>query len=64
MAALKELFELDRINGYAYDSVKQSKWKETTQRYISNLLIKNLDLQKDVLNLDYSISNTVNFLFE
>ena len=61
MAALKELFELDRINGYAYDSVKQSKWKETTQRYISNLLIKNLDLQKDVLNLDYSISNTVNF---
>ena len=39
MSTLEELMELDMINKCAYEGTKQSRWKETTQRYISNLLI-------------------------
>lgn len=61
MDTLEELFELNKLNKYAYDSIKQSKWKETSQRYISNLLINNLELQKEVLDLKYNISKMVEF---
>lgn len=61
MDTLEEFFELSKLNKYAYDSIKQSKWKETSQRYISNLLINNLELQKELLGLKYNISKMVEF---
>lgn len=56
MDTLEEFFELNKLNKYAYYSIKQSKWKETSQRYISNLLINNIELQKELLGLKYNIS--------
>lgn len=61
MATLEELMELDMINKCAYEGTKQSRWKETTQRYISNLLINNLKLREEVLNYKYYVSPTVDF---
>ena len=53
--------ELDRLNKCTYESVKQSRWKGTTQRYLANLLLRNLQLQRDVLNHEYSVKPTVDF---
>lgn len=61
MLTLQDLMELDMMNICAYESTKQSRWKETTQRYISNLLINNLNLQKEVLSYKYSVSPTIDF---
>lgn len=57
----EELMELDRLNKCTYESVKQSRWKATTQRYLANLLLRNLQLQRDVLNHEYSVKPTVDF---
>ena len=62
MATLEELMELDMLNKCAYEGTCQSRWKETTQRYISNLLINNLKLQKEVLDYKYCVSPTVDFV--
>lgn len=61
MASLEELMELSVLNECAYETTTQSRWKETTQRYISNLLVRNIELQKDVLSHNYTVSPTVNF---
>lgn len=53
--------ELQTLNECAYECTRQSRWKETTQRYLSNLLVKNLELQEQVLNGTYRVSPTVDF---
>lgn len=53
--------ELDMLNKCAYEATSQSKWKETTQRYISNLLLNNLKLREEVLGYEYCVSPTVDF---
>ena len=53
--------ELQTLNECAYECTRQSRWKETTQRYLSNLLVKNLELQEQVLNGTYHVSPTVDF---
>lgn len=61
MATLEELVELDMLNECAYECTKQSRWKETTQRYIANLLPNNLELREELLNHTYSVKPTVDF---
>jgi len=61
MIGLEELFEFDRLNDCTYGSTTQSRWKETTQRYLTNMLINNLGLQKEILEYQYSVKPTVNF---
>ena len=61
MVTLDELMELDMLNGCAYETTKQSRWKETTQRYMSNLIPNNMELQKEVLSGKYKVSKTVDF---
>ena len=53
--------DLSILNECAYECTKQSRWKEATQRYLSNLLINNLELKKEVLSGNYHVSPTVDF---
>ena len=54
--------ELQMLNECAYECTRQSRWKETTQRYLSNMLVKNIELQADVLSGKYKVSPTVDFI--
>lgn len=49
------------LNECAYECTKQSRWKETTQRYLANMLQNNVELQADVLAHQYHVRPTVNF---
>ena len=62
MATLQTLTELQRLNECAYECTKQSRWKETTQRYLANMLQNNIELQAEVLNHQYSVRPTVDFI--
>ena len=53
--------ELNTLNECAYECTKQSRWKETTQRYIADMLIRNLELQGEVLGGHYSVRPTTDF---
>ena len=53
--------ELQTLNECAYECTRQSRWKETTQRYLSNMLAKNLELREQVLSGTYRVSPTVDF---
>ena len=55
------MVDLQTLNECAYECTRQSRWKETTQRYLSNLLVKNLELQEQVLNGTYRVTQTVDF---
>ena len=47
------------LNECAYESTRQSRWKSVTQRYISDMLTRNLTLQEDVLNHKYKVKNVL-----
>lgn len=49
------------INTCAYECTRQSRWKETTQRYLSNLLLNNIELRDEVLSGNYKVRPTVDF---
>ena len=40
MATLEQLIELDMLNECAIECTSQSRWKETTQRYIADMLTR------------------------
>lgn len=61
MATLEQLTELGTLNQCTYECTKQSRWKETTQRYLSNMLPNNVKLQQDILNGRYEVLPTINF---
>lgn len=61
MATLEQLTELGTLNICTYECTKQSRWKETTQRYLSNMLPNNVRLQQDILNHNYEVLPTINF---
>lgn len=61
MLSFEELFSLDMINTCAYECTRQSRWKETTQRYLSNLLLNNIELRDEVLSGNYKVRPTVDF---
>lgn len=61
MTTLEDLIELNTLNACTYEATRQSRWKGVTQRYISNMLIKNLELQKELLEHRYKVSPTTDF---
>ena len=61
MATLQELMEINMLVECAYECTKQSRWKETTQRYIADMLVRNLELQNEVLEGRYSVRPTTDF---
>ena len=61
MSRLIDMFELDKLNECTMECTRQSRWKETTQRYIANMLQNNIALQKDILEHRYKVSPTIDF---
>lgn len=61
MATLKELMSLNTLNQCAQECTRQSRWKETTQRFLCNMLINNLEIQDDVLGHRYKVQPTTDF---
>lgn len=61
MTTIEQLMELNTLNECAYECSRQSRWKERTQQYICNMLIKNIQLRNDVLNGKYSVDPTTDF---
>lgn len=53
--------ELQTLNECTMECTRQSRWKETTQRYIANMLVNNVVLQEEVLNGKYEVRDTVDF---
>ena len=61
MATLEQLTELQNLNECAWGCTRQSRWKESTQRYLSDMLQKNLELREEVLSGAYRVRPTVDF---
>lgn len=59
---IKELTTLDNICDAFYQCAKVSFWKESTQRFKSNLLLRALELQEDLRNGTYKVSPTIDFM--
>lgn len=62
MATLEQMMSLDVLNECAMECTRQSRWKETTQRYLSNMLVRNIELMDEVLGGTYAVKPTVDFL--
>ena len=58
---LEELTTLDNLNEAFHRCAKVSHWKESTQRYKANLLVNNLQLQQELRNGTYRVSDTIDF---
>lgn len=58
---MDELADMRELNGCTMASTKESRWKEATQRYIANMLLRNLDLRTALLNGTYRESPTIKF---
>lgn len=61
MVTLGQLVELNTLNGCAIECTRQSRWKETTQRYLADMLARNLRLQEEILQHRYEVSPTIDF---
>ena len=59
---IEELTTLENLNDAFYKCSKISNWKESTQRYKSNLLLNNLKLQNDLRTNNYKVSPTTDFI--
>ena len=54
--------ELQNLNECAWECTRQSRWKDTTQRYLSNMLQKNIELREEVLSGNYQVKPTIDFI--
>ena len=61
MATLVELMDLNELGQCAKDCTRQSRWKPTTQRFLSNLLPNLSELQDEVLEHRYEVRPTNDF---
>lgn len=61
MVTLQQLMELNTLCECTYECTKQSRWKETTQRYIADMLPRNLELRQEVLSGNYAVKPTTDF---
>lgn len=61
MATLEQLMELQNLNECTWACTRQSRWKETTQRYLASMLPKNIELREEVLSGEYRVKPTVDF---
>ena len=53
--------ELQNLNECAWECTRQSRWKESTQRYLADMLQKNLELREEILSGQYRIKPTIDF---
>lgn len=53
---------LGTLNECALECTRQSRWKETTQRYLSNMLVNNVILRDEVLSGRYRVQPTIDFI--
>lgn len=58
---IEELTTLDNICDAFYECAKVSFWKESTQRFRDNLLLKAIELQEELRNGTYKVSPTIDF---
>ena len=58
---IEELFTLENLNNAFCECSQISHWKESTQRYRTNLLLRNIELHDDLMNGTYEISRTTDF---
>ena len=58
---MEELTTLEKLNNAFYQAAKESKWKAGTQRYQSNLLLNNLELQEELRSGNYRVQKTRDF---
>ena len=58
---MEELTDMRELNGCTMASTEESRWKEATQRYIANMLLRNLDLRTALLSGTYRESPTIKF---
>lgn len=61
MATIEQLTELQNLNECAWECTRQSRWKESTQRYLSDMLQKNLELREEILSGQYRVKPTIDF---
>lgn len=61
MTTLEDLTSLGMLNRCTILCTEQSRWKETTQRYLANMLVNNVQLQDDLLNGIYRVQPTTDF---
>lgn len=61
MATLESITELGNLCQCALKCTKDSRWKESTQRYLADMLERNVELQERVLSGTYRVSPTINF---
>ena len=61
MINLQYLMNLNILNECAIECTKQSRWKESTQRYIANMVANNIELQDEVLEHRYKVRPTIDF---
>ena len=61
MATLEQLTELQNLNECAWECTRQSRWKESTQRYLADMLQKNLELREEILSGQYRVKPTIDF---
>lgn len=59
---ITELTTLDNICDAFYECAKVSFWKESTQKFKTNLLLRAAELQDDLRNGNYQVSRTIDFV--
>lgn len=58
---IEELTTLEKLNNAYYEVAKASAWKPATQRYRTDLLARNLELQNELRSGTYRVQPTINF---
>ena len=61
MATIEQISELQMLNECAWECTRQSRWKETTQRYLANMLLNNVELQDELMSGTYRVRPTTDF---
>ena len=54
--------DLNTLNSCAVECTRQSRWKETTQRYLANMVANNVALKDEVLGNRYEVKPTIDFV--
>lgn len=58
----EELTTIEKLNNAFKECSKISHWKESTQRYKANMLLRNTELQNELRSGEYKIGNTIDFV--
>lgn len=61
MATLESLTDINSMIECAWECTRQSRWKDSTQRYLANLLLNSVKLHDEVCSGSYSVKPTKDF---